>query len=549
MPRRPYPRDHARRPNTVTPHPDALADVRRMSFRELAGFEAKQREAHRAVQRYRYVLYGGARGGAKSYFARWECLAYLLKYAPTHPGVRVALFCETYRILRDRQISKVLREFPAWLGTYNDQNHEWTLKPEYGGGVLCFRNLDDPANYLGVEFAMIAVDQLEQNTESVFMDLIGSLRWPDLEETRFLGTANPGGIGHLWVKQYWLDRQYPAELREFAADFAFVRALPTDNPHLPESYWTYLRAQPEKRRKAWIDGDWSVFEGQVFAEWNPELHVVRHYTPTRETRWSAGMDWGSKKPGCVSVVGMEPDGYGTVAWEFYFRDMDAYTAGYSFALSLSAAPQVGIPEFIMADAQMWGDGGTGAITVADQWIKGMTAILGPQAPMMLPAPKGPGSRATRLSLLRDYLRWEERPDHTIPPWGRPRIRFAARCVNHIRTIPALPYDKAKQEDVDTDAEDHAYDALTYLLASRPPLSEREGANDVPPDIHPGFEEGRRRPRHDDDDPAEARLQAHVRAFKESFQDADPSRRNPAGFHTGVALWAPAREVESIQEYE
>jgi hypothetical protein len=65
-------------------------------------------------------------------------------------GIRVGLFCEDYPSLNDRHLSRVKYEFPSWLGVYNEAKHEFTLRPEYGSGVLAFRNLDDPEKYLSV---------------------------------------------------------------------------------------------------------------------------------------------------------------------------------------------------------------------------------------------------------------------------------------------------------------------------------------------------------------------------------------------------------------
>jgi hypothetical protein len=42
-----------------------------------------------------------------------------------------------------------------------------------------------------------------------------------------------------------------------------------------------------------------------------------------------------------------------------------------------------------------------------------------------------------------------------------------RCPNLVRTLPGLVHDEGKPEDVNTDGEDHAPDALRYGLMSRP----------------------------------------------------------------------------------
>jgi hypothetical protein len=54
------------------------------------------------------------------------------------------------------------------------------------------------------------------------------------------------------------------------------------------------------------------------------------------------------------------------------------------------------------------------------------------------------------------------------------------CRDFIRTVPALPHDEAKPEDIDTDAEDHSADAARYAAMSRPwapPVKREEPAPD------------------------------------------------------------------------
>src|SRR3990172_4204908 len=58
------------------------------------------------------------------------------------------------------------------------------------------------------------------------------------------------------------------------------------------------------------------------------------------------------------------------------------------------------------------------------------------------------------------------------PDGKPGLRVCYTCPNLIRMLPALVHDKANMEDVDTDGEDHAYDALGYGLTNVKPPTPR-----------------------------------------------------------------------------
>jgi len=252
------------------------------TFAEVLGFTERQLEAKQALKDgARYLLYGGARGGGKSRFLRWILVNLLLRWYKTLglKNVRVGLFCEDYPALYDRQLSKVEVEFPEEMGKFNREHKEFRLSPAYGSGVICFRNLDDPSKYMSAEFAAVAVDELTKNLIDVFNILRGSLRWPGIDDVRFLAASNPGEKGHLWVKQLFIDRIFPPELEPYADQFAYVKALPTDNPYNADSYIEMLKGLPPKTRKAWLEGNWDVFEGQVFEEWDAEVHVLEEFKP------------------------------------------------------------------------------------------------------------------------------------------------------------------------------------------------------------------------------------------------------------------------------
>ena len=136
-----------------------------IKFTELANFFPKQIEAQNASKRFKFVLFGGSVGSGKSRWLRWMMVYWLIKFFSKYniKGIRAGLFCEDYVALNDRHLTKIKYEFPTWLGEYNQQKHEFTLKPEYGSGIIAFRNLAEPENYLSVEFAIQGVDEINRN--------------------------------------------------------------------------------------------------------------------------------------------------------------------------------------------------------------------------------------------------------------------------------------------------------------------------------------------------------------------------------------------------
>lgn len=415
----------------------------------------KQVEALDAMYSHDYVLYGGAAGPGKSYWLRWAALEYLLELAAQgHRGVRVGLFSEDYPTLRDRQISRIKREFPAWLGELREtreEGHGFHLRPAYGSGFIALRNLDDPSKYASTEFAAEFVEELTKNDRQTFDDLRFRLRWPGVAHTPFCAASNPGGIGHAWVKKLWIDGDFSGDDEAFdPSRFAFIRALPKDNPHLGEGYWKQLDSLPPNMRRALRDGDWSVFAGQAFSEWRDNLHVVEPFAIDDDwTRWIA-IDYGYAAPFCALWLARSPDKASIVVYrEMYATEWRAQRQ----AIEIRAASKGERIDALVADPSMWQRReGTSGDCLADEYKREGLDIV--------PANN---NRIAGKGYVHEALNWKELPGN-----GRimkaPRLQVFRNCRNLIRTLPALPLDDIRFEDVNSRAEDHCYDALRYGLA-------------------------------------------------------------------------------------
>lgn len=411
----------------------------------------KQKLAWEAMQTHRYILYGGARGGGKSRFLRWALAAWLYGVYVNMgiTGVRVMLACETYADLRDRQISKIKLEFPQYLGQLKETKEDglsFVMSDEFGGGVIALRNLDDPSKYQSAEFAVIAVDELTKNLKETFDVLRGSLRWPGIEHTIFLSATNPGGIGHGWVKRLWIDRDFPKELESRAHEFAFIQSLPKDNEYLTQSYWDELNSLPEDLRRAWVEGDWSIFSGQAFPDWRTDIHVIDPtFIPPDYPKWRA-VDFGFSQPFCCLWFYKDLN----IGRVFVYRE--AYAVGLTdrdqARLIRTLTPpeeQIGIT---YADPAMWTTKTLAGVvtTSADEYLKEGVYLA-----------KADNNRLSGKRKVDRML--------TMMPDGKPGVLIFSNCKNLIRTMPILAYSKTNPEDVDTRQEDHAYDALRYGMTN------------------------------------------------------------------------------------
>jgi len=413
-----------------------------VNFNEICHFTDKQREASRAVRKYKFVLFGGAMGGGKSYFLRWQLIRLLLEFnAKGMKHVTVGLFCEDYTSLADRHLSKVKYEFPIWLGEYNSTDRNFILKEKWGGGVLAFRNLDDVSKYQSSEFAVIAVDELTRNNEEIFNVLRTRLRWSGIKDIKFIAASNPGGIGHEWVKKLWIDKVYHQNEKQ-SDQFAYIPALLKDNPHIDPSYLEQIESMPdEKKRKAYLEGNWDIFEGQYFSEWDKAKHVVEPFAIPDSWYRFRSIDM-SGRNGITSChwYALDNDGNVWVYKEHYANGLDSdqhaekikelsWGEEYKYTVyDSSADSKLGLPE----------------TTAEIYWRHGVS--------LNVPSSK---DRQTGWDIVHQYLRWDE--------FKGPKLKIFSSCVHMIKTIPMLIHDEIKPEDLDTRGEDHAADDLRYFL--------------------------------------------------------------------------------------
>lgn len=285
-----------------------------MNFSDLCRFTPKQWEATQAADIHKYFLYGGRRGVLKSYWLRWYCLRRLLDWAARgYRNVKVALLCESMPMLRDRQINKIVQEFPRWLGEVKSTQtggFGFHLRPEYGGGLLAFRSLDDPNRFRGPEWAGVAIDELTQNPEmlargmSIFDVLRGSLRWPGIDDTFLATTSNPDGVGQLWVRKFFIERDLPAELQPERERFFYLKGEVEEQAKhlLPQSYWDMLNTLSPSLKKAWVDADWYVnFEGVVYSEFGAD-NILTDFTPDKTQSIELAFDDGFVDPRAILFI-------------------------------------------------------------------------------------------------------------------------------------------------------------------------------------------------------------------------------------------------------
>lgn len=306
-----------------------------------------------------------------------------------------------------------------------------------------FENEADIDKYVGIEYDFIAIEELNQLSQDKIDKLLGSMRTSKTNwRPRLYTSFNPGGIGHQFVKDLFV---VPfKEQREIKT--RFIPAIYKDNPYLNVEYIEYLKELKGDLGKAWREGEWDLFEGQYFNEWNTEKHTCPPFPIPLGWRRFRAYDHGRAAPACCKWYALDQDGRVWVYRELYLTGMNIdYIASEINRLSQGEEYQYSI-----ADPSIFAHTGfvdkTGGQTIAEVFARYGVQFY-----------PGSNRRVDGWNILHQYLYWSE--------YQLPKIIYFKTCYNSIRTLPALIHDEHRPEDVDTRCEDHAPDTDRYFLMS------------------------------------------------------------------------------------
>lgn len=416
------------------------------------------RQAEFFAARGKYIAYGGARGGGKSWALRRKLCAICLRY----PGVRCLLIRRSLGELRANHLRPMLAEY-AGLVRYNDAERRLSFP---GGSAIYLGYCSserDVLQYQGQEYDIIAIDEATQLSEYQFSVFKACLRGTGDHPRRIYLTCNPGGIGHAWVKRLFIDREYRAG--EHPEDYTFIPATVYDNDILLRSapdYLQQLEGLPPRLRDAWLYGRWDVFEGQFFPEFDPARHVISRAAMPRAVFRFAAADYGLDMLALL-IVGIAEDGRMLVEREHCeagltlseaARRIAATVGEYSSADAPHLQSNGGVPvSYLTASPDLWNrrqDSGLSGFEI-------MQSIGGVPPMRAADNRRIPGWRVLREALTEG------------------RLLISDDCRELVRSLPALLFDKTRTEDAAGEPHEitHAPEALRYAVMSRqPPPAER-----------------------------------------------------------------------------
>lgn len=459
---------------------EAAISAATIAVREVIAFEAMPGTPQEAMIAcpIEDLLFGGARGGGKTYGMLGDWLSHQDLYGSDAKGI---FFRKTYNELEQVQ-EYAQKIFPLVGAKYKNFTRTWYFP---NGAKLKMRYLErikDAEKYQGHEYTWMCFEEIVNWAESKPIDMLRAcLRSGAGVPCFFRATGNPGGVGHNWVKARYVDpapAYTPFYDSEQEVTRVYIPATLDDNILLQQNdpeYWKRITASAngdEQLLKAWRYGDWDIVAGGMLDDvFRREKHVIAPFEIPLSWYVDRTFDWGSSAPFSV-IWWAESDGTKAPNGIYYPR-------GTIFAIAewygWSGKPNEGIkllaheiadgiierendgilkPLFINegpADTQIWQTDPIIGISTADE--------MSERGVDWLKADKSPGSRKQGWQRLRRYLKAA-----TEFPMEEPGLFIFNTCSQWIRTVPVLPRFERDRDDVDPKAEDHAGDATRYRLA-------------------------------------------------------------------------------------
>ena len=317
---------------------------------------------------------------------------------------------------------------------------------------------------------MIFIDEATQFQEQWLKIITSCCRGVNNFPHRIYYTCNPGGPGHSYIKRIFVDRDFRED--ENPEDYVFIQSLVTENKALMEAspeYIGFLKNLPPKLKKAWLYGDWNIFEGMYFEEFRNDpdhyddkrwTHVITPFKPKSHWPVYRSFDWGYKKPFSCGWWTVDDDG-------IVYRIDELYGVEYSGGEPVADHGVKWPPEKVFSEIAKH--------EREHPWLKGKQST-GIADPAIWDAESGVSFAETAAKC---GVFFNPGDNARIPGWmqvhyrlmfdeaGYPMMYIFNTCRNFIRTIVTLEYDQHKTEDLDTKGEDHALDETRYFCMSRP----------------------------------------------------------------------------------
>lgn len=399
----------------------------------------------------KYICYGGARGGGKS----WSTQRKSILLAMNYPGIKILVIRREYSDMENSIIDPILGILPPDIHSYNKTEHRITF---VNGSVIKFGNMPGygaavMGRYQGQEHDVVFMEEATQFLETEFRGLAAIIRGTNDFPKRMYLTCNPGGVGHRWVKRLFVDRKF--QKGEDPDDYVFIRATVRDNKDLMQSnpdYIKQLELLPEDIRDAHLNGNWDALSGVYFEEFMDGIHTCKPFPIKPHWKRYRAMDYGLDMFFCIWVAVDEEDRC------YVYRAFEQSNMIVSDAARVQlelTRPDENI-DFTIAPPDMWARNRETGKTMAATFAENGVGLL-----------KADNNRQQGWYAVKELFK--------VRDDGKPSLQIFDTCGSLIECVKSLQHDKKNPNDVAKQPHEitHGPDALRYFAQTYVLPADRE----------------------------------------------------------------------------
>jgi phage terminase large subunit len=403
------------------------------------------------------VFFGGAAGGGKSYGQLVDALRFALEFE----GSKQLILRRTFPELERSLIMESLKLYPNEAGKYIKSERRWYFG---NGSTIEFGYCDaegDVTKYQSAEYDVIRFDEVTHFSEFQYTYLISRIRGVNPCPKQIKSTGNPGGVGHSFIKERFIDKGKWGERFDDSEgrSYIFIPARVQDNHYLmraDKNYLKRLNQLPEYEKKRLLYGDWDAFEGRYFPEFYRQTHILKPFEiPKHWTRFRS-LDYGLDMTACLWWA-VDEQGRAFIYREFYEKNLNLSQAAKAILKHSLEGEKI---EYTVASPDLWNrrqeTGLSGFQIMTEAGLEGLI--------------RANDNRIAGWRALREWLT----PFEDEIGVKRARLSFFdGACPNLVRCLPLLQFSPTNAEDCANNPHEitHAPDSLRYGIMSRPQAAE------------------------------------------------------------------------------
>ena len=432
---------------------------------------------------HRFAGYGGGFGNGKT-------LAGSLK-AYNHCQQQDAFFLIGRRHatdLRDSTQRDFLNLF-GHLGKWSPGTQSFKFIDQNGNRIseVIFRHLDDLQSLTNMNLSGFWIDQAEEVTEDAFDFLVGRIRRPVQHREGFI-TFNMEG--HNWIWRRFLKRiGRDGKPLPNAEDYFLTTASTLENKeNLPEDYIKGLMSQSDDYIKRFVYGSWDTFSGQVFDEFNPQIHTCDPFPVPDEWEKIRMIDHGQSGEHATGCLWMAIDYFGNCFIYQEYKKYNDIVSNHAEKINLMSRRRTengsviqDYFEYTVIDPsthrRTQSDKEGHIFSVADEYLDHGIATVAGQNDVI-----------AGINRVKEFLKIDPEHYHPFlrvdgePILGAPHLYIFNSCTDLIEEVQQYRWKQAFGANTNPDSDavaerpvkknDHLVDPLRYGIMSRPQKPEQ-----------------------------------------------------------------------------